>query len=128
MLDRLQKDAQAQEMEPANTSATAFIGLSVVQTLVVGWVASSLSWRFEVAAACSLSGHWIGFVISQVIKSDKYFDITEDVTLFSTLIYIYFSMEGVPSIRQNIVFGLAFLWCVRLCSFVGYRVLVRGSD
>jgi steroid 5-alpha reductase family enzyme len=99
-----------------------------VQTIIVAVVSRCLSWRFQVAAGGALGGHWIGFIISQVIQSDKYFDITEDVTLLAVLCYIYQSIEGNPSIRQQIVFGFALLWCVRLCAFVGYRVIIRGSD
>lgn len=128
MLDKLQRDAQRHEMEPGNTSPTLFIGLSLLQAAVVGFLASSLSWRFQIAGACGMCGHWIGFVISQLISSDKYFDITEDVTLFATLLYIYHSIDGIPSHRQQLVFGFALIWCTRLCAFVGYRVLVRGSD
>lgn len=74
-----------------------------------------------------LAGHWIGFIISLMINSDKYFDITEDITIFSMFIWHYNSFES-PSMRQTIIFGCALIWCIRLCAFVGYRVLVRGSD
>ena len=33
-----------------------------------------------------------------------------------------------PSLRQNIIFGLALLWNTRLLAFLGYRIVVRGSD
>lgn len=128
MLDRIQKDAQSQEMEPSNTTPAFFLFLIVLQTVVVACIATSLSWQFQVVGALVLCGHWAGFIISLIIESDKYFDITEDVTLFVTLIHIYNSIEQIPTRRQNIAFGLALLWCVRLCAFVGYRVLVRGSD
>lgn len=127
MLDKLQKDAQDEEMEPSNTSPSTFLTLSVAQAIAVWSIAQTLTWQFQAAGACVMCGHWIGFIISLMIQSDKYFDITEDVTLFVTLVYIYRSIDT-PNTRQNIAFGFAFLWCVRLCAFVGYRVLVRGSD
>ena len=43
------------------------------------------------------------------------------------LIFIYKSVDN-PSTLHHIVFNCALLWCVRLCAFVGYRVIVRGSD
>ena len=48
MLDRLQREAQAQELEPANTSPTAFRNLTMVQVIVVRIITRFfLSWRFE---------------------------------------------------------------------------------
>ena len=33
-----------------------------------------------------------------------------------------------PSPRQTLAFTCGLLWCVRICAFVGYRILVRGHD
>lgn len=63
-----------------------------------------------------------------LISSDKWFDVTEDISYFAILIWAYQSIDGAPSPRQNLVFSLALLWCTRLLIFLGYRVVVRGSD
>lgn len=65
-LDRIQKDAQSNELEPANTHPVFFFFLVVAQTLAVAafcqW--GPLPLRFHTAALLSLGSHWIGFVIS----------------------------------------------------------------
>jgi hypothetical protein len=49
-LDRLQRDAQKSELEPANTSARIFVFLSVVQVAVLYPMVYYLGDAFRVAA------------------------------------------------------------------------------
>jgi steroid 5-alpha reductase family enzyme len=128
VIDSLQKSAQASELDHTNTSPSLFLALSVLEVAVTQCIAYCFGWRWQLAAAFGIGGHWIGFVISLVIESDKFYDITEDIVYFLMMVWAYRSIDGAPSARQTLLFGCALLWCVRLCAFVGYRVIVRGSD
>jgi steroid 5-alpha reductase family enzyme len=83
---------------------------------------------FAVAAALSLLSHWLGFGFSVLIGSNFLFDVTEDIAYAAIFAWIYASIEGEPSLRQRIVFALAGLWIARLLAFLGYRIIMRGSD
>jgi steroid 5-alpha reductase family enzyme len=135
-LDRLQKDAHASELDHTNTRPATFVLLSAVQVpvlLAASYLASPLAAagplnRFSLMAIGNLGAHWAGFSIALAIGSVKYFDITEDLGYLATILYSYHTIDGAPSPRQSLAYGCAVLWCLRLCGFVGYRVLVRGSD
>jgi len=126
VLDKMQRDAQASELDYTNTSPGAFGVLVLVQCVATYLLSPSP--RFALAAAMSIGSHWLGFVVSVVLQTDKYFDITEDIAYFMIICWSFSTIEGPPSLRQQLVYGAAMLWCVRLCAFVGYRVMVRGSD
>jgi len=127
-IDAFQRDAQRSELDHTNSSPAFFIFLSLLQVVVTQTIAYYLGWRWQLAAAFGIGGHWIGFLISLAIGSDKYYDITEDVVYFAMMCWAFSTIDGAPSTRQRLLFGCALAWCVRLCAFVGYRVLVRGSD
>lgn len=128
-LDRLQKDAHSNELEPGNTSPAFFFALSTAQTAVVTALCQyALPERFGTAAALSLASHWAGFLMSVVIGSCRWFDVTEDIAYLGIFIWAHRSIEGEPSQRQNLVFLLAGLWISRLLAFLAYRVIVRGRD
>lgn len=156
-LDRLQKDAHASELDYTNTSPSSFLLLSLVQ-LPIAFALSRLAapaaptltpfaalpWlrlnRFGMQALLNIGCHWAGFTVAMLIGSAKFFDITEDFTYLANIHYSYRTIAppsrffpwpsgpATPSPRQTLVYGCAALWCLRLVAFVGYRVLVRGSD
>lgn len=126
-LDNIQKDAQSREMDPSNTTPTTFLLLSLIQPVVTHFLGRALSPRFHTAAALCIGSHWAGFGLARVLGSDFLFDVTEDVSYFFIFMYTFWSLEA-PSLRQSIVCILGMCWCVRICAFVGYRILVRGHD
>lgn len=136
-LDRLQKDAQASELDFTNTSSGFFIFLSLVQVpvvLLLSYAASPSTAdayflnRFSYMALFNIAFHWAGYLVALMIKSVWHFDITEDVGYFISIGLSYQHIATAPSLRQTIAYACGLLWCVRICAFVGYRVLVRGSD
>jgi len=134
-LDRLQKRAQDNELEPTNTPDSLFLILCLLQTAVAYLLSSLLDHHlffaqgiFLNAATVSLCVHWGGFAFSSLIGSCKFFDITEDIGMIYMLYSAYQTIRGTPTLRQTTVFYCASLWGLRLVSFVGYRVLVRGRD
>lgn len=84
--------------------------------------------RFSYMALSNFGFHWFGYLIALLIKSVWHFDITEDIGYFLSIGWSYTFIAGAPSPRQTIAYGCGLLWCVRICAFVGYRVIVRGSD
>jgi steroid 5-alpha reductase family enzyme len=96
-------------------------------------VLSGLVNLFSCQAAFNVAGHWIGFAIAVLIGTTMFFDITEDITYFCAIVWAFTTIQknspdGVASTRQFIAYACALTWCIRLCAFVGYRVIVRGSD
>ena len=135
-LDRLQRDAQQSELDFTNTPTTTFLFLSLIQVpvaLVVSFVVSPATaneWylnRFSYMALANIGCHWAGFAFSMAIGSVKYFDIIEDCTYFANIWWMLTTLRD-PSPRQTLAHVLGLVWCVRICAFVGYRVMVRGSD
>jgi len=145
-LDRLQKNAQAGELEPENTKPLTFWFLALIQPFIIVYLSSYMSstsfeavkvegWensrtelnRFAWMAIFNIGVHWVGFFVATMIDSVKYFDITEDI---GYLISIYWSYTKIsePSARQNLVYGCAILWNIRLLCFLAYRIMVRGRD
>jgi len=128
-LDVLQKDAHRSELDYTNTPPHIFLLLSLLQVPVTQLIAASCSVNFQIAAALGIGSHWLGFVIGPImLGTNRWFDITEDISFFLMMLWSLSTVPGEPSSRQLLVFGGALLWCVRLCAFVGWRVIVRGSD
>lgn len=127
-LDRLQKDAQASELDHTNTSAVTFWALCVLQVAVVCLLSSCFPPRFMMAAALGIGSHWLGFLLSLVLGTDKWFDVTEDVALLGMILWSFRSIDGEPNQRQILIYGAALLWCCRLLAFLAFRIVTRGSD
>lgn len=143
-IDRLQKDAQANELDYTNTNPLTFVFLGFIQLPVLlllsyyvspNTVTKHVVGGFEVymnrwsyMAFFNIAIHWGGFLFAVLINSVKYFDITEDIGYMATLVWSYQQIGGEVSTRQKLVYGCAILWNIRLLAFLGYRILVRGSD
>ena len=127
-VDSLQKSAQKSEMHPSNTKPKFFSSLTIFQTLIVLLISTQLSPVFQRAAYLSYGSHWFGFIFSILINSDKWFDVTEDISYLFILIHTYYSINEPVTLRQKTAFSLAILWCVRLTLFLAYRIIIRGRD
>ena len=68
MLDRLQQDAQANELEPANTQPVVFLLLVLAQTLAVAVLCQYLPANYATVACFCIASHWLGFVFSVIIR------------------------------------------------------------
>ena len=73
--------------------------------------------RFQTAALLSISSHWLGFAFSLLLRTNKWFDVTEDIAYLCIFIWAYGSVET-PSPRQQLVAGLATIWISRLLGFL----------
>ena len=136
-LDKLQKDAQKSELDYTNTSPQFFFFLSLIQIPVALGVSHIIYYssepnvylnRFSYMALGNYAAHLLGFVIACLINSAWHFDITEDIGYFINIYWSYTFIKGTPSPRQTLAHCMGLLWCVRICSFVGYRILKRGHD
>ena len=127
-LDRLQKDAQAAEMDHSNTHPLVFLLLTAIQPPIV----ASLATAFGVPAFLGMlpiASHALMFLVSHyVLKSNKLFDITGELTFFPLILYSHSHASPSPSNRQYLLTALALFWCTRLGLFLGIRIFVRGSD
>ena len=130
-LDELQKTAQESELDHTNTSPEMFVFFVLAQVVVTQLIATYAikSPRFTMMAVFGIGSHWIGFILSMLLKTNKFYDITEDISILAMLWWSYTTIEdGEPSVRQKICYICAGIWCLRLLAFVGYRVIIRGSD
>jgi len=135
LLDRLQKDAQPREIHDGNTSPDAFVMMVALQVIATQFAATSISERHVGAAALGIGTHWVGFAISTLLGTAKWFDLIEETSIFLMLGWSFQQIkssseieDGAPTERQRAVYLCAFVWCARLLVFVVYRVVVRGSD
>jgi steroid 5-alpha reductase family enzyme len=127
-IDRLQKDAHASELDHTNTSPLFFVVVSALQVLVTQAIGAYISANYQLQAAFGIGSHWFGFAVSEMLGTDHYFDLTEDIALFGMISWSYLHIDGEPSMRQRLVHFSALLWVVRLACFVFYRIAVRGKD
>jgi len=127
-LDRLQKDAQASELDFTNTSPATFVILGLIQVPVTQAIAYLISPHFQHAALLCIGSHWLGFLLSCATRTNWFYDVFEDVSLFAIILWSYLSIEGQISTRQKLAFSAALIWNARLLGFLGYRIIVRGSD
>ena len=72
-LDRLQRRAQQRELEPGTTPGWAFAALSAGCASAAALACVWAPWRFGVAAMACFGGHWVGFAISELLKTNKWY-------------------------------------------------------
>jgi steroid 5-alpha reductase family enzyme len=123
-------DAIKSELSPDNTKDSFFYLLSAIQLPVmillnVYFIKNPV---FERACYISYGGHWLGWLLSELMGSNKWFDVTEDITYLVCFVDVVRSIGDNPTFSQLAVFGAAFLWGFRLLSFLGFRIIARGSD
>jgi steroid 5-alpha reductase family enzyme len=131
-LEKLCADAQLSELDGENTSSSTFYFLSAIQPAVAlcfCWlIAAPGQWdRWIMMLLGCYGGHLIGWIVSELSGSCKWFDVTEDITYAFVFYNVYMSMYQ-PSQWARFVWALAALWLARLLGFLGWRIVVRGSD
>lgn len=75
--------------------------------------------------------HWIVFLPSFIIRSEKYFDITGTFAyLFSLSLILYFliTTQNVIKVRSLTVFMLISIWSIRLGYFLFSRIIREKQD
>jgi steroid 5-alpha reductase family enzyme len=130
-VNHLQREAQASEMDGTNTPPEVFLLLVCLQTLVVLFIADVFGETFQLLAILGVGGHWLGWLLSVLIGSNNHFDFLEDVLMAMMIIFSFVRDTGgweLSSFRQKVMLGAALIWISRLCIFVVWRVLHRGSD
>ncbi|GMH86398.1 hypothetical protein TL16_g10525 [Triparma laevis f. inornata] len=125
-LDRLQKDAQKDEMDHTNTNPSFFVFLTVIQPIVCCGIAHWFEIPLEFAILPILSHLVMFFVSHYYLKTCNSFDITGETTFFPLIVYSHWS--GVGGTRSTLVTVLSLIWCTRLGIFLGWRIMSRGSD
>jgi steroid 5-alpha reductase family enzyme len=134
ILDRICLDAIEKELTPEKTNDTVFLFLAVIQLptlLLISQYAlgNDLASVFTAAALINMGGHWLGWIVAEMIQSDKWFDVTEDITYLASFIYVYFKYCSTDATSSQIsIFIAALIWVLRLLGFLGTRIIFRGSD
>ena len=103
-MDELQKTAQESELDHTNTSPEMFVFFVLAQVVVTQLIATYAikSPRFTMMAVFGIGSHWIGFILSMLLKTNKFYDITEDISILAMLWWSYTTIEdGEPSVRQK---------------------------
>ena len=130
-LEKICLDAIAAELIPGKTPDELFWVLAAIQLPLLIAISRYVirDDRFETVAILNMFGHWSGFIFAFLTKSNKWFDVIEDITYLCSFIFVYhYSMPGQPTASQNVVFFGAFLWLIRLLGFLAYRIIRRGND
>ena len=125
MLDRLQKLCHTKELTPSNTTNIEFIQFSVLVVLIAYFLSIHLlenEFILNVAVLC-FATHWVGFLCSVLIGSNKYFDIIENLSFLAILRWTYILLGQKPSMFIKMIYV-----CATTLVFVGYRIFVRGGD
>ena len=71
--------------------------------------------------------HWLIFIPSFLLKSEKYYDITGTISYIVVIFISLMSISGL-NIRSKIIAFLILLWALRLGFFLLIRVFQVGED
>ena len=114
-------------------------------------VVLTFSIAYAVALACSIGGleyngfsiiiicmlisffvHWIAFIPSFFLKTEKYYDISGTLAyvcvIFTALFLTKFESGGTLNVRSTVTIVLVLIWAIRLGVFLFSRVLKAGED
>lgn len=83
------------------------------------------------AAVVDLGIQWIGFAISMLLKTEKFYDLTGSATnLFLAWATLFWARNDVSvwSIRQIVQTSCVSVWALRLGAYLFSRVLSSGED
>eukprot|EP00041_Stephanoeca_diplocostata_P015832 m.303991 g.303991 ORF g.303991 m.303991 type:complete len:309 (-) comp20171_c0_seq4:160-1086(-) len=130
IIDQLQKNAQATEIDHTNTGPVTFMFLALIQIPAMLKISQYIEdgGFFATAGSLAIGAHIVGFVISVAINSCFMFDITGEITFTAIMMYSYTSISDTPTNRQQLCTGVAIVWCLRLGLFLFWRIITRGSD
>ena len=70
--------------------------------------------------------HFLMFIPSNFLRTEKYYDITGTISFIAVILYAYSSNN--ETIRSNILFYIILVWTLRLGFFLFYRILKTGED
>lgn len=128
-LETLCVDAIKSELAPGKTKDNFFYLLSVIQLPILLVLAHFVIQDplLEQVTLINVCGHWLGFIVAELLGTNKWFDVTEDVVYLYSFLHVLRSVRS-PTEGQVAILLCAFVWIFRLVGFLGYRIVVRGSD
>ena len=68
------------------------------------------------------------FVPSNILKTEKYYDITGTISFIAVISFAYLSNNNYYNTRASILFFIILIWTLRLGFFLFYRILKAGED
>tara|TARA_B110000438_G_scaffold289649_1_gene324450 strand:+ start:103 stop:996 length:894 start_codon:yes stop_codon:yes gene_type:complete len=85
-----------------------------------------------ICMSCVFIIHWIIFIPSYILRTERYFDITGTIAYLSIIVFaVYFItvLDQSPlSQRSSIAIFLVLVWSIRLGLFLFVRVIKAGED
>ncbi len=82
---------------------------------------------FLVAAVIAFAVNWIAFIPANILKTEKFYDLTGAITYLSVIIIIS-SLSQPLDWRAMIVGAFVIIWALRLGSFLFMRIHADGKD
>lgn len=74
---------------------------------------------------CSMSVQTVSFVISALLKTDKFYDLVGSLTTIGLVLFNYLS--GTKSWQHKVQTGMILAWAIRLGSYLFTRTLLAGD-
>ena len=82
---------------------------------------------FLIAAVIAFAVNWIAFIPANILKTEKFYDLTGAITYLSVIIIIS-SLSQPLDWRAMIVGAFVIIWALRLGSFLFMRIHADGKD
>lgn len=117
-------------------SSIKYLAVTIVVTLLGALVALAGSWHgatagsipvFGVAVAAAFVIQWLVYIPSQVLRTERFFDLTGSLTYVGVTAALMFAVPGL-SLGGIILGALVIIWALRLGIFLARRIHAAGSD
>jgi len=82
---------------------------------------------FMLAAILAFVINWVAYIPANILKTEKFFDLTGALTYISVIIITCLLVDDLD-MRTMIVAALVMIWTLRLGSFLFMRILADGGD
>ncbi len=82
---------------------------------------------FTIAALIAFAVNWLAFIPANILKTEKFYDLTGAISYLSVIIIIS-SLAGPLDWRAMIVGAFVIIWALRLGSFLFMRIQADGKD
>lgn len=82
---------------------------------------------FVIAALIAFGVNWLAFIPANILKTEKFYDLTGAITYLSVII-ITSLFSGPLDLRAMIVGAFVIIWALRLGSFLFMRIHADGKD
>ena len=85
---------------------------------------------FFLCAVSAMAVNWLAFIPAAIAQSDKYYDTMGAITYLTVTgfaCWAAYNAMGSLDTRSMVIAGMVALWCIRLGSFLFYRIHAMGG-